>query len=193
MSNRLIVIGASVGGAKALCTILKAFPQHFPVPIAIVLHRGVSTASLSDYLQKHCALTVLEAQDKIRIQPGFVYVAPCNYHLIVDKDYFSLSLDKPVHFARPSIDVLYESAADSFGTQVIGVLLTGSGSDGAEGLLLIKQSGGYTIVEDPSTAENKTLPEAALKLGSASQVLPLDEIAKHLILLCQASAPLRDV
>jgi two-component system chemotaxis response regulator CheB len=185
MAYQLLVIGASVGGSKAITTILKALPQDFPVPVAIVLHRAKNAGSLSDFFQKNCALSVLEVQDKTIIQKGYVYLAPADYHLIVDKNYFSLSLDEHIHFARPSIDVLFESAADSFGTKVIGVLLTGSSSDGAEGLLLIRQCGGYTIVEDPGTAESRIMPEAALELNAASQVLQLDKIPRHLIKLCQ--------
>ena len=185
MAYQLLVIGAYVGGSKAITKILKALPQDFPVPVAIVLHRAKNAGSLSDFFQKNCALSVLEVQDKTIIQKGYVYLAPADYHLIVDKNYFSLSLDEHIHFARPSIDVLFESAADSFGTKVIGVLLTGSSSDGAEGLLLIRQCGGYTIVEDPGTAESRIMPEAAIELNAASQVLQLDKIPRHLIKLCQ--------
>ncbi|MCL9682710.1 chemotaxis protein CheB [Legionella maioricensis] len=185
MSYQLLVIGASIGGSKAITAILKELPRDFPVPIAIVLHRAKNVDTLSGFFQKNCVLKVLEVEDKMMLQKGYVYLAPADYHLIVDKNYFSLSLDELVHFARPSIDVLFESAADSFRAKVIGLLLTGSSSDGAEGLLLIKQAGGYTIVEDPKTAESKIMPEAALELQAASQVLALDKIPRHLIKLCQ--------
>lgn len=185
MSYQLIVIGASSGGSKAISTILNKLPREFPVPIAIVLHRAENSDALSNVLQRNCALKVLEVIDKTEIQKGYVYLAPANYHLIIDKTYFSLSVDEPVHFARPSIDILCESAADSFGAHVIGVLLTGSSSDGAEGLFLIKQCGGYTIVEDPKTATSKIMPEAALKLDAASQVLELEEIPQQLIMMCK--------
>ncbi len=192
MSFQLIAIGASVGGSKAITAILKELPHDLPVPVAIVLHRGKTIDSLTAFFQKNCALTVLEVQDKTMIQKGYVYLAPADYHLIADKNYFSLSLDEPIHFARPSIDVLYESAADSFGAHVIGVLLTGSSSDGAEGLLSIKRCGGYTIVEDPRTAESKIMPQSALDMGATCHVLPLDKIPGHLIKLCQYEEMFRE-
>ncbi|STY31264.1 fused chemotaxis regulator; protein-glutamat [Legionella wadsworthii] len=185
MSYQLLVIGASVGGSKAITAILKELPPDFPTPIAIVLHRAKKVESLSQFFQKNCVLTVVEVQDKMVFQPGYVYLAPADYHLIVDKLCFSLSLDEPIHFARPSIDVLFESAADSLRNRAIGILLTGSNSDGAEGLLLMKLCGGHTIVEDPRTAECKIMPESALKLGAATQILPLNKMPGYLIGLVQ--------
>jgi two-component system, chemotaxis family, protein-glutamate methylesterase/glutaminase len=181
----LVVIGTSLGGLSALRTMLQGVPGHFTAAIAIVQHRDRgSTEMLSRILQQDSALLIVEVEDKQPIRPGFVYLAPPNYHLLVDRDCFSLSVDPPVGFARPSIDVLFESAAEVYGQNVIGVLLTGASQDGAAGLAEIKARGGKAIVQDPRTAECPIMPEAAISKSSVDHVLPLVQIPPLLIMLC---------
>lgn len=207
---KLVVIGTSLGGLSALKVLLSGLPADFPVPIAIVQHRHKDSNDLMTlFLQNHALLPLKEVEDKDDIRPSFVYVAPPDYHLLIDKDSFSLSTDPPVSYARPSIDVLFESAADAYAQQVIGIILTGANQDGAKGLARIKARGGLTIVQEPKTAESPIMPEAALsalerftpKLAvcnaplSESEsaatgvdwILPLSEIASRLITLCQSA------
>ena len=183
----MIVIGASKGGLKAIQALLRDLPASFPLPVAVVLHRHKETEDLlPPLLQTGSALPVSEALDKEPIQAGRVYFAPADYHLLVERTHFSLSTDEPVHCARPSIDVLFESAADVFGAKVIGVILTGSGVDGAQGLAHIKRCGGQILVQDPNTAESSAMPLAALTAAPTAQVRPLDQIAAVLMELAQA-------
>jgi len=189
---KLIVIGTSFGGLHALQVLLKVLPKSFPVPVAIVQHRHkgsdeILRASLQDYSH----LIVKETQDKEEILPGYVYLAPANYHLLVEGEgiapypYFALSTDDPVTYARPSIDVLFDTAADVYGEKVIGVLLTGANHDGVRGLTRIKARGGKTLVEDPSTAFCPIMPEAAITAGVVDKILPLVNIADFLVKICQ--------
>jgi CheB methylesterase len=181
VAYELIVIGASQGGLRALQTLLAALSPNFTLPVAIVQHRDKgATDLLSAILQKHSPLKVAETMDKEAIMPGRVYLAPSDYHLLVEESYFTLSTGAPVWYARPSIDVLFESAADSWAGKVIGVILTGASRDGARGLAAIKEGGGLTIVQDPSTAESPTLPEAALATTAVDRILPLAEIGPFL-------------
>src|SRR5690242_20460327 len=144
----MIVIGASRGGLKAVQTLLGGLPGVFPLPLAVVLHRHKEADEwLQPALQKYSALPVTEVSDKETIQPGHVYIAPVDYHLLVEPTYFSLSTDDPVLYARPSIDVLFESASDIFRQMVIGVILTGASEDGARGAAQIQQRGGTVIVQ----------------------------------------------
>jgi two-component system chemotaxis response regulator CheB len=183
----MIVIGASLGGLKAAQTLLQGLPQSFPQPLALVLHRHKDADDLLQAsLQKHCALRITEAADKEPIQSGHVYLAPANYHLLVEPGHFNLSTDEPVQFARPSIDVLFESAADAFGAMVIGVVLTGSSADGARGASQIQHCGGTVIVQDPATAECSRMPAAALAATQIAIVRPLNQIAATLIQLTKS-------
>jgi two-component system chemotaxis response regulator CheB len=180
----MIVIGASWGGVKAIQTVLQGLPKGFPTPLAVVLHRHKDDVGLlRPALQRHCAIPVREVVDKEPIQPRHVFVAPADYHLLVEPTYFSLSTDEPVRCARPSIDVLFESAADTFGAAVIGVVLTGSSDDGARGAAQIQRRGGTVIVQDPATAESPIMPMAALTATGTNHVLPLDQIASLLVQL----------
>src|ERR1700744_3399136 len=143
----MIVIGASSGGLRALQTILGGLPATFSMPIAIVLHRHKdSDDSLLFALQRHSPLPLVEVEDKMLIQPRQIYIAPADYHLLVEATYFSLSTDEPVLFARPAIDVLFESAADVFGSKAIGVILTGASQDGAHVCAEIINRGGRVII-----------------------------------------------
>jgi two-component system, chemotaxis family, protein-glutamate methylesterase/glutaminase len=175
---RIVVIGASLGGTKALSSLLSALPDHFSLPLGIVLHRAVESddATLRRLLQSHSTLPVLEAEDKMPIAPGHVYLAPANYHLLVGKTEFSLSTEAPVMFARPSIDVLFESASAAFESKTLGVLLTGASAEGARGAAKIRERGGTVLVQDPETAECPVMPRAAIAADAASSILPLEAI-----------------
>lgn len=173
----MIVIGASLGGLKALKSILLTLPASFPVPIAAALHRHKeSDDAMIDFLQDDISMPITEVIDKEPIEPGHVYLAPADYHLFVEDDHFSLSIDELVLYARPSIDVLFESAAESFGDKVIGVVLTGANQDGARGAGKIKQQGGRIIVEDPDLAECAIMPRATLQAVQVDYIRPIGEI-----------------
>ncbi|MBR8835236.1 MAG: chemotaxis protein CheB [Stigonema ocellatum SAG 48.90 = DSM 106950] len=189
---KLIVIGTSFGGLDALQVLLKGLPKSFPVPVAIVLHRHkASSDRLIPLLQDYSNLILKETQDKEDIVPGYVYLAPASYHLLVEGGntvpypYFALSTDAPITYAQPSIDVLFETAADVYAQKVIGVLLTGANHDGKQGLARIKARGGKTVVEDPSTASCPTMPKAAIAAGIVDKILPLIDIANFLVKICQ--------
>ncbi|BAU08575.1 chemotaxis protein CheB [Fischerella thermalis CCMEE 5330] len=192
MKYQIIVIGTSLGGLEALQVILLGLPKTFPVPIAVVQHRHKDCDdTLRVLLQSYTNSVVKEAEDKEEILPGWVYLAPADYHLLIEsKDktvsqpYFSLSTDAPVTYARPSIDVLFETAADACNQKVIGVLLTGANQDGVQGLAKIKARGGMTIVEEPESAFCSIMPAAAIAFGVADQVLPLVDIASFLVKIC---------
>ena len=179
----LIAVGASWGGLKALRAIAHGLPPHFRVPIAFVQHRSKESAALRDLLQDCTSLIVCEVEDKQPIMGGYIYLAPPDYHLLVDGDEFSLSVDEPVRYCRPSIDVFFESVAERFGAGAVGVVLTGANEDGAEGLRQIAARGGLAIVQDPRTAESPIMPRAALKAVPAAQTLPLERIAPYLVSL----------
>ncbi|HEX8088638.1 MAG TPA: chemotaxis protein CheB [Blastocatellia bacterium] len=181
MSYGLVVIGASLGGFHALEAVLEDLPPEFPLPIAVVQHRSSdSDELLPTLLRRKSRLPVVEAEDKQAIIPGQVFIAPANYHLLVEEGHFALSTEGPVQFARPSVDVLFESAADAYREKVVAVLLSGSNSDGARGVSLVKEYGGLAIVQDPASAEGRRMPEAAIAAARVDQVLPLSEIAPFL-------------
>jgi two-component system chemotaxis response regulator CheB len=190
MAYELVVIGCSWGGLHALEVVLAGLPSSFDIPIAIVQHRRAdSDDTLAKLLQRYSTMPVTEVEDKEPISRGHVYVAPPDYHLLVDGSSFALSTDEPVAFSRPSIDLLFESAADALGPYVIGVLLTGANRDGAHGLSCIKGVGGLTIVQDPATAECRTMPDAGIEEGRPDRVLPLAGIGPFLARLSRQSAP----
>lgn len=177
---KAIVIGGSAGAIEALQTILSSLDKTFPLPIAVVLHLLANKPSyLPSVLGARCALEVKEPDDKEALRAGVVYVAPPNYHLLIERQgLFSLSVDERVHFSRPSIDVLFESAGDAYGAEVLGVLLTGANEDGARGLSYIQQAGGITVVQSPKTASVPIMPQAGLPF--ADWVLPLSEVGPFL-------------
>ena len=185
MTRQLVVVGASFGGFDALKVLLGALPAAFSSPIVIVQHQGSPSAGLSTLLQRYTALVVVDAEDKEDMLPGVAYVAPPSYHLLVESGSLALSVDPPVSHARPSIDVLFESAADVYGHRAIGVVLTGTGRDGATGLARIKQRGGRTIVQDPATAMRAAMPAAALASTTVDWILPLEMIGPRLVELHQ--------
>ncbi|HEY9719008.1 MAG TPA: chemotaxis protein CheB [Trichormus sp.] len=183
MPYNLIMIGCSLGGLKALQTLLAGIPHACNTPIIIVQHRDrdINTGGLlSEILQKFSGMVIEEAEDKTPIVPSHVYLAPADYHLLVEHDRLELSTELPVAYARPSIDVAFESAARCYGESLIGVILTGAGSDGAIGLSHIERRGGVAIVQDPNSAEQPSMPRAAIAATKAAKVLPLDSIATYL-------------
>jgi two-component system, chemotaxis family, protein-glutamate methylesterase/glutaminase len=184
MGFEIVAIGCSWGGLDAMQVILGGLGRHFRTPIVVTQHRAVhSTDALQGLLSKY-GKTVCEPGDKDAIEPGYVYVAPPDYHLLVEDGHFELSVDERVSFSRPSIDVLLESAADAYGPSAIGVILTGANEDGARGIEKIKKRGGITIAQDPATAVKPAMPAAAIATGMVDKVLPLDEIASQLVELC---------
>ena len=192
----IVVVGASWGGLNALSRLVADVDAGFPLPIAVVQHRSKeSDHLLGQLLQDRTALRVKEVEDKDPIAPGHVYVAPPDYHLLVDLledgPHFALSVDPPVRYSRPSIDVAFVAAADAFGARVIGVVLTGANEDGAVGLRRIVDRGGYAIVQDPATAEIRTMPQAALTAVPNAEVLPLAGIGGRLSALGALRHPAR--
>jgi two-component system chemotaxis response regulator CheB len=188
VSFKIVVIGTSLGGLSALKIILGKLPGDFLVPIAIVQHRHKeSNNTLQELLQESTLLPIREVEDKDEILPGHIYLAPADYHLLVELGHFALSTDEPVSYARPSIDVLFESAADVYTDQVIGVILTGANQDGMQGLKKIKVRGGLTIVQEPTTAESDIMPEAAISAVTVDWILTLSNIASQMVKLCHSS------
>jgi len=179
---KAVVVGASAGGMDAISKLLSALPASFPLPIVVVQHLHPSSGGyLVEHFERICVLPVREPEDKEEIQSGTIYLAPANYHLLIETDEtFSLSIDERVSHSRPSIDVLFESAAIAWGGRVIGVLLTGANSDGASGLCLIKSYGGLALVQDPATAGYPVMPQAAIDAGCADQILSIEGIAQFL-------------
>ena len=190
MSFEIVVVGTSTGGLKALQTLLSGLPEEFSLPIVVVQHRSKDSESgLCQFLNRFSALPVVEPEDKERLQRGRVYLAPRDYHLLLEKQSLALSTDPAVGFARPSIDVLFESAADEYQERAIGVILTGANRDGARGLAAIKSRGGATIVEDPASATRRELPDAAIALTQADWILPLHQIGPRLKELSESARP----
>jgi two-component system chemotaxis response regulator CheB len=177
-----ILVGASAGGVEALLKVFGQLPKGFGVPILVVLHLPDERDSQLAHIFSHrLAVPVEEARDKQCIVPGTLYVAPAGYHLSVEADRsLSLSLEEPVHHSRPSIDVLFESAADAYGPSLLAVVLTGANGDGAKGLARVSELGGITVVQDPDEAQVSTMPEAALALHEPDHILTLQGIGQFL-------------
>lgn len=178
-----IVIGASSGGVDALMKVFASLSPGFGLPIIVVLHLPDERRSrLADVFQLRLPIPVKEVDDKEMIVPGTLYFAAPGYHVSVEKDFsLSLSQEERIYHSRPSIDILFESAADAYGARLAGVLLTGANQDGARGLALIKQYGGFTVVQDPRLAQVPTMLEAALSLHMPNHILPLHDIGRLLI------------
>jgi two-component system chemotaxis response regulator CheB len=177
-----IVIGGSAGALRALSTILPALPADFPLPIMAVVHLPPDKQSvLAEVLQAKCAMRVREAQDKEPIEPGTIYFAPPDYHLLVEDDrHFALSYDAPQLFSRPSIDVLFESAVDVYADRLIGIVLSGANNDGALGLEAVDREGGLPLVQSPKDAHSTAMPLAALAKCPTAQALSAEQIASFL-------------
>jgi len=178
-----VVIGGSAGGVEALRVILSALPKNFALPVLAVQHLHLSDdGSFALHMAGATQLPVVEPCDKARIERGRVYTAPANYHMLVERDgTIGLSVDERVNWSRPSIDVLFDSAARAWPGAVVAVLLSGANADGAEGMRAIKESGGLTIAQDPASAVNPVMPRAAIDAGSAVEVLGVEEIGRRLV------------
>jgi two-component system chemotaxis response regulator CheB len=185
----VVAIGTSWGGLAAMTKLLGELPLEFSIPIVIVQHRSKdSERLLARLLQDATDLSVCEIEDKDALSPGTVHLAPANYHVMVEEGHFSLTIEEPVRFSRPSIDVMFTSAADTYGARAIGVVLTGANEDGSRGLKDIVKRGGRALVQDPKSAEIPVMPEAALKAVPTAEVLRLEAIAPRLIALSQESS-----
>jgi two-component system, chemotaxis family, protein-glutamate methylesterase/glutaminase len=180
-----VALGASAGGVQALLALLGPLPRGYTLPLVLVLHLPPDRDSaLPEVLAARLALQVREARDKEAIAPGTLYIAPPGYHLLVETDRtLSLSCDPPLHFSRPSIDMLFESAAVAYGQALAGVVLTGANEDGAEGLACIHRHGGLTVVQDPAEAQIATMPQAAIGRHRPDFILRLSDIQRFLLQL----------
>ena len=189
MKYEAIVIGVSAGGMNALGTVLPRLPDDFALPIIVVQHMDPNSRDyLSDHLDRKCNIQVKEAEDKESVMDGVAYIAPANYHLLVEEDRtLSLSVDDLVNYSRPSIDVMFETAADVYEKKLVGVVLTGANSDGSKGLAKIKALGGLAVVQDPATAHVDYMPKAAIASTRVDHILPLDDIASLLMKLSNSS------
>ena len=177
----LVVVGTSWGGLAALRTLVAGLPASFMMAVTLVQHRHKdSDHLLRILLQERSALEVCEVEDKMPLEHGRIYVAPPDYHTLVEPGHFSLSTEAPVRYSRPSIDVTFSSAADSYAHRTVGVVLTGANADGAQGLRQISDRGGMALVQDPKTAESPTMPAAAVKSVPRARVMPLTDIVAFL-------------
>lgn len=177
----IVVVGTSWGGLAALRALVGGLPRGFSIPMVIVQHRHRDSQSLlARFLQERTDLNVCEADDKQPIEPGRIFVAPANYHMLVDQGSLALSTEAPVRYSRPSIDVAFTTAAHAYGHRAVGVVLTGANADGADGLKAIAAAGGIAVVQDPAGAEVATMPEAALVAVPSARVFPIDRIGEFL-------------
>jgi two-component system, chemotaxis family, protein-glutamate methylesterase/glutaminase len=174
----ITVVGTSWGGLAALRELVSCLPPDLPLPVVMIQHRHkMSDDALPRLLQDRTSLNVCEVEDKMPIEPGRLYVAPADYHVLIEPDsYFTLSVEEPIRYSRPSIDLTFMSAADAFGGRTIGVVLTGANADGAAGLKRIAERGGATLIQEPVTAESPTMPSAALEAVPKARVMILSQI-----------------
>lgn len=191
MAYSIVAMGTSWGGLSALRNLLGNLPRDFLIPIVLVQHRSKdSDRLLSQLLQDATDLKVCEVEDKDVLCPGTVHVAPANYHVLIESGYLSLTTEEPIRFSRPSIDVMFTSAADAYGIGAIGVVLTGANEDGARGLADIAKRGGRALVQDPKTAEIPIMPEAAIRAVPTAERLPLQDLARRLTQLAKPEVKL---
>ena len=178
-----VVIGTSAGGLGVLSYLFERLPVNYFLPVIAVQHRYRDQKDLlEDVLQHKCQIKIKQADEKEKIKNGVVYIAPPDYHLLIEDDHtFSLSADKHIKFSRPSIDVLFESASQVYQKRLVGIILTGASSDGAEGLLTIKKNGGLTIAQDPLEAQFAYMPLAAIIVESVEKVWNLKQISSFLL------------
>ena len=182
----IVAIGASWGGLHAVGTVLEGLGPGFGAPVVVAQHRSPhdDQGILPELLTRRSGLPVIDGEDKGPLIPGQVVVAPSGYHMLVEAGCVEISCEDLVQYSRPSIDVLFDSVAEEFGSRAIGVVLTGANEDGARGLAEIARRGGYTVVQDPATSERPEMPRAALAALEPDAVLSLEEIAGHLAALC---------
>ena len=183
LNYEAVVIGVSAGGLFALSTTLGEFPADFPLPVIVVQHRSKDESSvLENVLQSKCKMKIKQADEKEKIRGAVVYIAPAGYHLLIEKNRsFSLNCDPPVNYSRPSIDVLFQTAAEVYNDKLIGVILTGANKDGAAGIQTIKARGGLTIAQSPASASFPTMPQAAIDTGSVKYIFELEEVKNFLL------------
>jgi two-component system chemotaxis response regulator CheB len=188
---RAVVMGCSAGGLAALRTILPRLPATFPLPVIVVAHAGPTAENLlPGLLQRDCPLPVEEAREGAPARPCCIFLAPPDYHLLMEADAtFSLSVDAKVRNVRPSIDVLFCSAAHVYGESLLAVILTGANDDGARGLEAVRAAGGFCLVQDPADAYAATMPEAAIATGAAHWIAPVDWLAPLIMSLCSVLPP----
>lgn len=186
--QELVAVGASWGGLEAIAVLLSELPAEFRSPMAVVQHRSASTPQgiMRQYLSERCQLEVLDAEDKEPIEDGRVYLAPADYHLLVEGGSLALSLEPPVSFSRPSVDVLFESAAESYGPGVTAVVLTGANDDGSRGAVAVRDAGGTVLAQDPAEAERGEMPAAAIATGAVHEIHSLRGLAARLTELDRA-------
>lgn len=188
----LVVVGTSWGGLAALRTLVAGLPTNFNMAVTLVQHRHKdSDHLLRTLLQERSALEVCEVEDKMPLQHGRIYVAPPDYHTLVERGHFSLSTEAPVRYSRPSIDVTFFSAADSYGHRTVGIVLTGANGDGSEGLRRISDRGGLALIQDPATAESPLMPTSAVRAVPRARVMSIADLVKFVSVL-PAGAPERD-
>jgi two-component system chemotaxis response regulator CheB len=175
----MVAVGASWGGLEAIGRLLAGLPAGFPAAVVVVQHRGGSTPDgvMRHYLAQRCPLEVIDVEDKVPLEDGRVYLGPPDYHLLVDDGILGLSLEAPVAYSRPSVDVLFESAADSYGSDLVAVVLTGANDDGSRGVVAVKRAGGTVLVQDPEQAERREMPDAAIATGAVDGVYRVEDLA----------------
>jgi two-component system, chemotaxis family, protein-glutamate methylesterase/glutaminase len=188
MTHHLVVIGVSAGGLDAVCSLLGDLPADFRLAIVVIQHRSKDSDALCEVLESCTSMPIHEVTDKTPAEAGNVYLAPPDYHLLVEEGFFSLSTDAPEMYSRPSIDVAFETAADAYPGGVIGIVLTGANRDGSRGLRRIVDTGGVALVQDPDTAEVAVMPAAARRTVPEAEVLSLEGIARRIVAL-QGQAP----
>jgi len=179
---KAVVIGVSAGGLTALSVIFSGLPRNFPLPVMVTQHlHPDDDISLAEILRPKSLLRIVDAVDKMTIYPGTIYLAPPNYHLLIERNgILALSTDRKTNFSRPSIDVMFETAAYAYSDELIGMILTGANNDGAEGIRLIKDFGGLTIAQDPETAAFPVMPGYAIATGKIDKIFTLEEIGSFL-------------
>ena len=182
MKYAAVVVGASAGGMEALRKIFSNLSKNFKLPMLIVQHMHAHSDNyLARYLDSQCGQTVKEADEKEKICGEYIYLAPANYHLLIEEDQtLSLTTDERVNYCRPSIDILFESAADIYREKLIGIILTGANKDGTDGMKIIKKYKGLTVVQDPKTAEAAIMPVSVINGIKVDKILNLEEIAEFL-------------
>lgn len=187
----LVTIGVSTGGVDLLMALLPALPADFPAPLLVCLHAPAgTTASLVETLDRRSRIRVVEAQDQQLLQPGTACLGPGGYHLLVERDgRCGLSVDAPVKYARPSVDVLFDSAAQVYRERLLAVILSGAGDDGADGVRRVRQLGGAVIVQDPASAQLADMPRAALQAVHPDHIVKPEHLAALLLRLCREGAP----
>lgn len=191
ITPRIVAVGASAGGLHAIRTLLGGISSELGCSMVLAQHRSIDSSSrLVELLARSCELPVSEPEDRTPLEPNRIYLAPSDYHLLVEDGCISLSVDEPVCFARPSIDVLFESVAQAYGPACVCIVLTGSNDDGANGAVAIKRAGGSVLVQDPRTAQSPAAPLATLARTRVDAVVRLEELANELIRLCRGNVRL---